>query len=161
MTFVYCYLSLSMNCVAMSLDLEQSGSLLSVVRAAKVHVIPYNKLLALTEGLQLALSNNLQISKVECDALQVVQGLKSKKSFAENASLINDVCLLLSFVEYELCRYVPRSGNKVVHWLALCKLPVCTSSHVTSPRRGNPILDVFLSKANPKERNPEEEMDIE
>ena len=76
------------------------------------------EMLAIREGLQLAMNWNIQVDEIECDALQVIQNLRSY-SLQENWALISlDIKALFSKVNCTSCHFIPRVGNKVAHSLA-------------------------------------------
>ena len=63
------------------------------------------------------LDNGLLVLDVECNALNVVHGLKERSVFADNTLLLNDVSYLLKLANCTSCCYIHHSGNKAAHVL--------------------------------------------
>ncbi|PON44159.1 Ribonuclease H-like domain containing protein [Parasponia andersonii] len=80
--------------------------------------IETTELLAVRGGIVLAGRANLPISRIEFDALRVVQGLKSCSPFASLAPIYFDVKFLCSSANHGPCHFITRDGNKVTYYLA-------------------------------------------
>lgn len=75
------------------------------------------KLLALCDGLQLAANRAIPVSTVECDTLQMINGLSSLQPHAANEFIYRDVKSLLDSVNSGTCFFILRNGNEVAHML--------------------------------------------
>ncbi|PON82316.1 hypothetical protein TorRG33x02_219320 [Trema orientale] len=76
------------------------------------------ELIALREGLRFAIDAGCPPSIAECDALKIVNGLKSLNPLAVNAPLFSNVLSFMSFARCGSCHYIFRCGNRVAHNLA-------------------------------------------
>ncbi|PON72336.1 Zinc finger, CCHC-type [Parasponia andersonii] len=93
-----------------------------------------SELIAIREGLLLAVQNKLQVNFMECDVQKAVQSLSSnEEKFADNASLVCDVNNLFSLASCVSFRYVPRIRNAVALLVDIdLKNPLLVSIQVKS-----------------------------
>ncbi|KAL5837146.1 hypothetical protein ACOSQ3_014315 [Xanthoceras sorbifolium] len=77
------------------------------------------KLLALREGLLLAIQHGLCVKQVECDAANVILGVNSSDiEFCNLTHIFNDVKALCKDVDVVSCLVISRKGNTLAHTLA-------------------------------------------
>ncbi|PON98646.1 hypothetical protein TorRG33x02_055460, partial [Trema orientale] len=91
-----------------------SGSCGVSPRVNGVLLVENVELIALCEGLHFAIDAGCPPAVAECDALKIVNGLKSLNPLAVNAPLFSDILSFMSFAKCDSYHYIPHCGNRVV-----------------------------------------------
>ncbi|PON67759.1 Ribonuclease H-like domain containing protein [Trema orientale] len=76
------------------------------------------ELMAMREGLRIALEKGFSVSIIETDATEVISLFRSCDSFSPFFSVIFDIRQILSSARISSCCHVSRFGNMVAHFLA-------------------------------------------
>ncbi|PON42149.1 Ribonuclease H-like domain containing protein [Trema orientale] len=83
------------------------------------------ELIAIREGIRLAIDFGCPLHEIESDSLLAVHVISQPQPFSVVASIVQDIIFLISSAGYGFCQHILRASNMVVHDLAsfvICSL---------------------------------------
>ncbi|PON72563.1 Ribonuclease H-like domain containing protein [Trema orientale] len=74
--------------------------------------------IAVREGLKFAMEEGVMVNIVETDCLNIISAIHSRSSLSIESSIIEDIVVILSWLDNVSCSHIPRSENEAAHSLA-------------------------------------------